>query len=193
MPRTLNANAITNVTSSEIYSIFLVSLQFDSPVYVHNDVGTITHQPPHLSAPVNYQGVGSLGSVSAIPETSKIAANFIDLKLSGIPNSLISTAINTNYQGKTAYIEIGLINPNTHQIIDTPTTFGGFIDTLDLNIGSTASITVKVIDQLVRFDKSSNRRWNDNDQKSDYPTDNCFTFQKELKEQILVWGGTRNV
>jgi len=193
VPRSINASGINELTSNKVYSIFLVALEFDSPVYVHNDVGTISHQPPHLNAPVNYVGVGSLGSVSAIPESSKIAANFIDLKLSGIPSHLISTAISTDYQGKKCYIEIGLVNPTTHQIIDTPTVFGGFIDTLDLSIGSTASITVNVIDELVRFDKASNRRWNHNDQNAEHPSDNAFIYQKDLHEQTLIWGGTRNV
>ena len=77
MPRTLNANALSNINGSTVYPIFLVALNFDAPVYAHSDYGTISHTPPYLSSPVNYLGVGTLGSVSAIQEDPKIAAKFV--------------------------------------------------------------------------------------------------------------------
>lgn len=191
MPRTLNANAISNINGSTVYPIFLVALNFDAPVYAHSDYGTISHTPPYLSSPVNYLGVGNLGSVSAINEDPKIAAKFVTLTLSGIPNNLISTAINTNYQGKDCSIEIGLLNPDTHQILDAPIVFSGYIDTMDLQIAQTATIKLSVIDKLVRFDKASNRRFNHEDQQKYHPSDNAFIYQNELKEQELIWGGIR--
>jgi hypothetical protein len=158
-------------------------------------MGIISHTPPFLSDSVNYVGVGNLGSVSAIPETTQIQANMIDLTLSGINVNTISTAIQTDYQGADCSVEIGLRDTmaNGGNILDTIVIFSGFIDNMTLNIGPTATIKVTVVDKLVRFDKASNRRYNHADQRKEYPTDDAFLYQDSLKEQLLVWGGTRSV
>ena len=195
MTRSINASGISNITGVDVYPIYLVALNFTAPVYVHSDVGIISHTPPFLSAPVNYVGVGNLGSVSAIPESSNIQANIINLTLSGINTNTISTAIQTAYQGKDCSIEIGLRDTmaNGGSILDTVVIFSGFIDNMSLDISDTATITVSVVDKLVRFDKASNRRFNHADQQKEYASDDAFIYQDSLKEQLLVWGGTRSV
>lgn len=195
MTRSINASGVTNITGVDVYPIYLVAINFTSPVYVHSDVGTISHTPPFLGSPVNYVGVGNLGSVSAIPESTNIQANIINLTLSGINTNTISTAIQTDYQGKDCSIEIGLRDTmaNGGAILDTIVIFSGFIDNMSLDISDTATITVSVVDKMVRFDKASNRRFNHADQQKEYPLDDSFIYQDSLKEQILVWGGTRSV
>lgn len=195
MTRTISAAGITNITGPEVYPIYMVGLNFSTPVYVHSDVGTISHTPPFGASPVNYTGVGQLGSVSDIPETTNIQANFVDLTLTGINTNNISTAIQTDYQGKDCSIEIGLrdTEANGGGIITTIVIFSGFIDNMSLEIGETATIKVSVIDKLVRFDKASNRRFNHADQRKEYPTDDAFIYQDSLKEQLIVWGGTKSV
>ena len=195
MTRSINASGISNITGVDVYTIYLVALNFIAPVYVHSDVGIISHTPPFLSSPVNYVGVGNLGSVSAIPESSNIQANIINLTLSGINTNTISTAIQTDYQGKDCSIEIGLRDTmaNGGSILDTVVIFSGFIDNMSLDISDTATITVSVVDKLVRFDKASNRRFNHADQQKEYASDDAFIYQDSLKEQLLVWGGTRSV
>ena len=195
MTRSINASGISNITGVDVYPIYLVALNFTAPVYVHSDVGIISHTPPFLSSPVNYVGVGNLGSVSAIPESSNIQANIINLTLSGINTNTISTAIQTAYQGKDCSIEIGLRDTmaNGGSILDTVVIFSGFIDNMSLDISDTATITVSVVDKLVRFDKASNRRFNHADQQKEYASDDAFIYQDSLKEQLLVWGGTRSV
>tara|TARA_R110000796_G_scaffold27008_6_gene74648 strand:+ start:3222 stop:3809 length:588 start_codon:yes stop_codon:yes gene_type:complete len=195
MARTINANGVTNITGGDVYPIYMVALNFSTPVYVHSDVGTISHTPPFLGGNVDYIGVGDLGSVSAIPETTQIQANIINLTLSGINTNTISTAIQTDYQGKDCSIEIALRDTlaNGGAILDTIVVFSGFIDNMTLNIGATATIRVNAVDKLVRFDKASNRRYNHADQRKEYPDDDAFIYQDSLKEQLLVWGGTRSV
>jgi len=195
LTRSINSSGISNITGGDVYPIYLVALNFTEPVYVHSDVGIISHTPPFLSESVNYVGVGNLGSVSEIPETTQIQANMIDLTLSGINPNLISTAIQTDYQGKDCSVEIGLRDKmeNGGNILDTIVIFSGFIDNLSLNLSQTATIKVTVVDKLVRFDKASNRRFNHADQQKEYPTDDSFLYQDSLKEQLLVWGGTRSV
>ena len=48
----------------------------------------------------NYLGVGTLGGVSAVTETTEISAKGIDLTLSGIPTEYVSLALSDNYRGR---------------------------------------------------------------------------------------------
>ena len=73
------------------------------------------------------------------------------------------------------------------------TVFSGVMDNISMEFNETAVISVRLVDEFVRFDKSNNRRWNNADQQKEYPLDQAFSYQDTLNEQYIVWGGIPNV
>jgi hypothetical protein len=62
----------------------LVDLNFTTPVHVWTGVGDLVWNGK------TYKGVGTLGSVSTVGESSEIEAQGITLTLSGIPAELLA-------------------------------------------------------------------------------------------------------
>ena len=92
--RSLSNDMTTQVSASELAPIILASLSFSTPVHLWSGYGTITYNG------TGYLGIGTLGTISPIEETTDIAARGISLQLSGVPTAQIAIALTENYQGR---------------------------------------------------------------------------------------------
>jgi hypothetical protein len=135
-----------------------------------------------------YTGAGSLLGVSAVEETSEVAAKGANLTLSGIPSEIISLALNEDYQGRTAKVYFGLMNvtsglPEMNQI------FSGLMDQMNIeDTGQTLTVEVTVENRLIDLERARIRRYTSEDQKRLYPSDLGFDFVNDLQDKEIVWG-----
>lgn len=183
MARDLTANVITEVDSRAVEPILFVEMDFSGGyVRVWNGVGDLSWDSK------TWNGVGWLGQVSSVSETTKVEAQGAHLTLSGIPSTLISTALGQNYQGRSCNIWLGFVDSDGAVIADPIGPFGYFMDTMQIDEGGeTSTITIRVENKLRRLESASNRRWTHEDQQIDYPGDLGFEFVAALQNKDIQW------
>lgn len=133
-------------------------------------------------------GLGQLGGISQIQEGRDLEMHGCSLTLSGIPPEFISLALSDEYQGRDATIYTAILDAN-HQIIADPIiTFKGRMDTMKIAMGQTATIELSIESMLTDWERPRVRRYNHEDQISEYPNDKGFEFVTQMVEKELVWG-----
>ena len=124
-----------------------------------------------------WTGAGGMLGVSRVPETSELKAHGVNVVLSGVPTSMITTALDENYQGRTANLYYGFFDDDG-AVIGTPTKIGGFImDVMRITEGGDVSvITMSLESRLAILDRVSPRRLTFEDQLLDFPGDLGLEF-----------------
>ena len=188
MSRSLTSGMQSAVTADLVRPILLVHCAFDSGnLNLWNGIGDLTVDS------VDYVGAGTLLSVGEISETSELAANGMNLALSGVTEPLISKARDEDYQGRELKVLMGAMDDSNSVIADPVIIFSGFMDTMVINDGAeTATIQVSVENRLIEFERNRVRRYTAEDQKIDYPNDKGLEFVAEIAEKEITWG-RRNI
>ena len=188
MSRSLTSGMVSAVTADLVRPILLVQCAFDSGnLNLWNGIGDLTVDS------VDYVGAGTLLSVGEISETSELAANGMNLALSGVTEPLISKARDEDYQGRELKVLMGAMDDSNSVIADPVIIFSGFMDTMVINDGAeTATIQVSVENRLIEFERNRVRRYTSEDQKIDYPNDKGLEFVAEIAEKEITWG-RRNI
>lgn len=188
MSRSLTSAMESAVTADLVRPILLVQCAFDSGnLNLWNGIGDLT------VGSVDYVGAGTLLSVGEISETSELAANGLNVALSGVTEPLISKARDEDYQGRELTVLMGAMDATNSVIADPVIIFSGFMDTMVINDGAeTATIQVTVENRLIEFERNRVRRYTAEDQKIDYPNDKGLEFVAEIAEKEITWG-RRNI
>lgn len=123
-----------------------------------------------------------------MPEGAELQSYAVQLTLSGIPTELVSLALVDQYQGREAKIYLGLVD-DKHALTGTPLLiFRGQMDTMDIELGKNATITLTVQSRLADWERPRLRRYTNEDQQSDYPDDRGFEFVAQMAEKTIYWG-----
>jgi hypothetical protein len=136
----------------------------------------------------DWLGLGNLGSIEAISEGIDLQMYGCSLTLSGIPSEYISEALNQTYQGRDATIWLAPLTEDYTFIADPVVVFKGRMDTMDIELGQTCTITLSVESRLIDWDRARTRRYNDADQTSEFPGDRGFKYVDQMVEKDLQWG-----
>lgn len=136
----------------------------------------------------DWLGIGNLGAIEAISEGIALQMYGCRLTLSAIPPEIISEAFSQNYQGRTAIIYLAPLNDDFTFIANPVVVFKGRMDTMDVSLGETATITLSVESRLVDWERPRMRRFNDADQRSQYPDDRGFKYVDQMIQKDLKWG-----
>lgn len=184
MARTLTAAVLAELTKGTVYPIVLVEVEFDS--------GTINiwSGPYELSwDSKTWTGVGHLGKVSAIKETSEVRADNFVLELSGIPSDLVGKALDEVRYGKPATVYQGFLTAAGVMIVDPFIAAKGFTDRAELEEGGeSATIRVNCENDLAALQRPNERRYTPEDQKQEFTGDLGFDFVPALQNLNIVWG-----
>ena len=104
MSRGLTADMVAAVGRTELQMILIAEIDTDGgAIRVWTGAGDLAFDGN------TYTGVGQFGSVTAIEETLELAARGISLTLSGIPSSLLSSALGDMRQGREVTLWFGII------------------------------------------------------------------------------------
>lgn len=133
-------------------------------------------------------GVGRLGSIDAVDEGSDLQARGISLRMSGIDPASISLALGTQYQGRAVRLWVAALDAGHAVIADPVLVFWGRLDTMDIVMGDTATITLSAESRLADWDRPRVRRYNHEDQQIDHPGDLGFEFVPQMVTKELRWG-----
>ncbi len=162
--------------------------------YASGDV-LVTSAPFNLSwdwngdgTPEEFVGVGALGSISRITESTELRPYSVTLQLSGIPAEYVALALGERYQGRDGRIWLGLLDAD-HVLVDTPVlVFRGRMDTQPIRYGKQVSIEVTLLSRLADWERARVRRFTGEDQQAAYPGDRGFEFVAEMVNKEIRWG-----
>jgi len=184
--RSLSNDMTTQVSASQLAPIILASLSFSTPVNIWSGYGTITYNS------TGYLGIGTLGTISPIEETTDLAARGITMQLSGVPTAQIAIALTENYQGRECSILFAAM-ASDGTLVSTPVTvFAGRMDVMTINDdGEQAIIGMTAENKLVDFRRPREVRYTDEEQKALFPSDKGLEFVNAIQEKEIYWGNAK--
>jgi hypothetical protein len=140
-----------------------------------------------------YIGVGELGVITNVQESTDLAARGMSLSLSGIPSARISQALSELEQGRLVQVFMGFFDDSTRLPIATEfEIFTGVVDVPSISeSGSNATITIAAENRLLDLERVRVRRYTQEDQARDDVTDLGFEFVPSLQDKEVLFGSAR--
>ena len=186
--RGLTNDMVTEVSASQLSPILLASLSFATPVHIWTGYGTIT------VGSTAYLGIGTLGSISPVEETTDLAARGISMQLSGVPTAMLAVALTENYQGRECSVLFGALEASGALVSSPVTIFSGRMDVMSINDdGQDATIIMTAENKLVDFRRPREVRYTDQEQKNLFPSDKGLEFVTAIQEKQIYWGNAKLV
>lgn len=186
--RGLTNDMVTEVSASQLSPILLASLSFATPVHIWTGYGTIT------VGSTAYLGIGTLGSISPVEETTDLAARGISMQLSGVPTAMLAVALTENYQGRECSVLFGALQASGALVSSPVTIFSGRMDVMSINDdGQNATIGMTAENKLVDFRRPREVRYTDQEQKNLFPSDKGLQFVTAIQEKQIYWGNAKLV
>lgn len=142
---------------------------------------------------VVWRGIGDVVSIDPITEADAVEATAVRFSLAGVASSRISQALQTQAQGRRATLWLGVLDPDTLQLIGTPVReFEGRLDAPAIaestdggEVVATVSITAE--SRMASLLSANVRRYTDQDQRRFHPGDAFFRFTAEMVERLIVF------
>lgn len=183
MSRTLTASAETASLAAHITAVLFVELDCSSGFVRMNSADrSLTFSS------MTFTGIGHLGKIAPFGEPTDLRVEGITLEVTGIPSTYISIAMNEDIQGRTARLWIGFLDAN-YALIDAPVLiYRGRMDTMDIQLGATCTVTVRIENRFADWDRARVRRYNHADQIARFPSDKGFELVAQTTEREIVWG-----
>lgn len=189
--RQISAPNEAGFLDSHVKIVVFARLDFSSGVQrFHTEIGNKNAVHP-IYGNEQYVGVGDFGGIGGeVKETVSGAPVRIDLVLSGIDATLISTALDDNYFRREAEIMIGLEDANGDLLDDPEILFSGYMDKIDMSASSgEASMTLALESRGTNFLNSSDLRVTDEDLQKENSGDLLFEYVYQMVDVQLNWGG----
>jgi hypothetical protein len=135
-----------------------------------------------------FTGLGWLGQIESIPQTTQVTAENITLTLSGIPLHLLGDAINAVRLSGSATVWLAFLDANNNVIPDPLQLWQGETDVPSVVDGAeTCTLSLTVENALIALNLASNRRFTTIDQQLDFPGDAGFDFVTAMQDLFLPY------
>lgn len=137
----------------------------------------------------SWTGAGGMLDFSSITEASEVRAHSFAVTLSGLSSDVLEKALTACRQGLDGRAWIGCMDAAGVVIADPFEAFRGKLDKPDIvDEAETCQISVAYEGRLIDLDRSRERRYTDDDQRIDYPSDRGFQYQPALQDANIPWG-----
>lgn len=186
MSRDISTTNLAEIDAAHYSPVILAKLEFSDPVHVHTDIGSLTFSGDE------YIGVGNLGSVNVIPESSDLQPSQLQLQLSGIEDQYVLNALEQGQYGDRVTLYLGYRN-NGGALVDAPLTLwrGKFQFSDIVQDEGDNSVVVTVQHDLASIDDIEGGRFSHEDQTSRFAGDDAFEYIHLMATRNVVWGGGR--
>lgn len=112
----------------------------------------------------------------------------LSFQLSGVPADLLAIALAEPIQGKAVRVFTGILDADTHAILDVLQSWAGTLDVMSIaQGGQTAAITVSAEHRGIAFARPKGLRYTDGDQQALYPGDKSLEFVISQAQHADVW------
>jgi hypothetical protein len=175
---------IAGIQSPYVRPAIFVEVHFTTgPVYVWTGAGSITWGEK------TWVGVGQFGNISPVEDGANVQARGVTLTLSGIDTTLLNDVMTGYKQGLPAMVYFGIRDTDGSLIPNPITSWAGRTDQPTITVdGDSALISINCENRLLDMNISVERRYNDQDQKLDYPNDRGCEFVNSIQDITIYWG-----
>ena len=136
-----------------------------------------------------FEGVGGNGQLGNVEEGAVLQAYNMTLTMTGIDSANLAAVLSDNYRNRAAKVWLGWVNPETAKLLTDPfLVFEGTMDTMDIELGKDAAITVTLESPLADWERPRIRRFTNEDQQKRDPTDQGLAFVHQMADRELRWG-----
>jgi hypothetical protein len=184
MPRPWTPQMVAQLSAAKIRPVLFLQMKFtDGPIFVWSGLGNLNWNG-HV-----WVGLGALGTISAIEESSELKATNVTFTLSSIPQDLIQHALGQVRQGYPVQLWFGTLGDNNNVLADPLQIFAGRMDVPTIDEGAqTSTISIAVENRLIDLNRSRERRYTDQDQQIDHPGDLGFQYVQFIQAWSGTWG-----
>jgi hypothetical protein len=175
---------LAQLTAARIKPVLFLQMRFtDGESFMWSGIGTIQWNGQ------TWIGLGTLGTISPVEESSEIAATNVTFTLNQIPQDMIMRALGQVRQGNPVKLWFGTLGDNNNVMADPLQIFAGRMDVVAIDEGAqTGSISISVENRLIDLNRSRERRYTDQDQQIDHPGDLGFQYVQLIQTWSGTWG-----
>jgi hypothetical protein len=183
MTRGLSAAALTAIAQENVVRSVAVALDFPAGIVRWNA------SPADITIDGNtFLGVGALGTISAAEEGQELRSYGLTVGITGIPRDAIALALGQNYQGRQGTVWEVILDAVAWTVIASPIViFRGRMDQMDIALGDTAQVLVKLENRLADWERPKISRYTYLDQQLRDPGDGSFRFLPATTDKEIVW------
>lgn len=188
MARTMTAAMITELAKdSGAKTVLLTKLEFDSgDVRAWSGRGDLTFDSEV------YLGAGDMGGISPMEEGRQSRAYGLAYRLSGVPATNLSLALDEDVVGRPATIWLGALDSDYALIADPLVIFRGRMDSMTVSLGATAQVSVNLINRMAAWDVVRERLYTAAGQAArgagKFRDDTGMRFVSQTIERVVIWG-----
>lgn len=173
-------SAARAVLGTRFAAAVFVEMLLDTPIYFSN-AGLDIDQDGHT-----WIGVQQL-QVEAVEEGAQQAEQ-MRFTLPAVPNEYLALALSTNIRGKRVNVYLGIMDPDTHSMLQMVPLWGGQLDQMPVGYGpENAAISVTAEHRAVAYARPKPLRYTDADQRRLYPGDKCLEFLIDQSQKEDTW------
>jgi hypothetical protein len=188
MGRTLTAGTLAqSLLADGAKPIFLVELVFDGGA-----VRTWSGRGDLVFDGDTYSGTGDLGAISPAQEGREQRAFSITYRLSGIPASNLSLALDQDVVGRAGTVWLGFLDSSYDLVADPTVIFRGRMDTMTVRLGDSAEVAVTIVNRAADWDVNRERLYTDVGQRTrnggQFADDTGLRFVTQTVERKVIWG-----
>ena len=189
MSRGFPSNTAAALSSTLVRPITFAKIEFDAEtLYLHNGLGSYEWDGE------TWSGLGDFASVSSVEEAIQVKPYALTLTLSGIDsdvNDFPETALTLNYYLRPVTMYLGCVDGDDELIDDPTQIWAGHIDAMDVTVGHDGPagdiISMTCESELSKFDRSSSRRFTNEQQQADYAGDKIFSAMHLIAGAKIRW------
>lgn len=137
-----------------------------------------------------FHGVGDIGSISAIKQSSGDSPTRLTLGLSAFDDSVRGEALRAKYHGRPVTVWLVALNEQ-HQPMANQVIWKGSIVDARVSIGDSNQIEVTVSNRLEDWDKKRPDRFTDESQQARHKGDSIFRYIPIMAEWPIYWGSDK--
>ena len=137
-----------------------------------------------------YVGAGKFSKISAFAtENTGLETHTIEATLSGIDKTLVSEALNTQYQGRRGILYTVIVREHDLKALYVIPTFVGTMDQMRIATNNeTATISVTIVSPNILIDVASNLQYSNASQQRMYLGDRGLEFVDSIETKVIKWG-----
>lgn len=183
--RDITPAAVTAATAAQKYLLAFVELDFVSGFVRVTNAGHSVDWDGHT-----WVGIGALGAITEARESLSVEAIGMTFALSGVDPSIMTIVLSEQYQGRSARLWLSFIDAGV-VVADPTIVFSGRMDTMQIQDGPTATISVTAESRFASWSRPQTRRFSDSDQQQEFPGDLGLQYIAELASgKEIIWGRT---
>lgn len=134
-----------------------------------------------------YLGIGNLGAVSSMEESTELIGGGITLSLNSLSQEILQYAQVAQFRGRPIALHIALVDDAQNIIGDIHNFYNGIMDTATID-ERTMSVVVAADHRLIDLERINPIRLTDKTQKARFPGDRSLEQLIYLINNQLFWG-----